>query len=329
MEDLLKCLYKKYPTYEHVRYWPVWPTDFYEVVWKAFIDDKHIFIKSFTDKGKDKWKIELDHISNFNKFVKNNNYKFSWPDIYDVLDKWYFHFLMEDVSINYTNLDFQNIEREELIKIYEWCWEIFAEFAEYLWSNVYISEEVVVDQLIDKIDWYSKIIDLSLLWLIDKNLIQDSIKYLKSELYSDSFLVKKRFSFWAFHSAHVFIDDANIKLIDFWHLGYLSKEMEILSLIWSRYLLSVDNYNSYEIWYRECRKTIEDYLNNSNTEYALVFLIMKLLWTIYIDFWDLMIHNKNNILKMKKQWVDVIENAKKWIIWNQRLLYNVIKNFNH
>jgi hypothetical protein len=307
--------------------------------------EEKTYIKAFTEQWKLLWKAEKEMIDLFNTFSLTNESLFSGPDIIDY-NKDPLYFTMTDIEKTKQKIDFASSTHEELIKLYDLYREVFSEFEKFSWGKS--TSEIGTMQKymlrIKKLEEKIRVLKMAFAMAIKKqqqkklnafmskwrgfveksgqfSINEQDVKKLYEELYNKVSSFDMEYDFGRLWTGHVFTDGTDYSLVDFDNVWYQIQNSESLWIVWSNVLLAVEKYNSYDDWAKDFYKWF-DYLKNTtkNESLLLLQLFMKIVATIYADYWHLMIANEKNRSDIIASWFLPEENAKKWIEWNGKLL---------
>lgn len=354
INELIDKLNPQFPEMEFFKEWCAAADVKTNVIGK---DSEH-YLKAFTTKaGLISGKNELDIIQLFNTFSDQTWASFSWPEIIQSAQKddmlW---FLMNDIEQSGKHMiDFPSYDQQELINIYKQYKEEFTEFEKFSKWKISTTKSPLLQKYVHSIKTLQRKIQLleEKLWLFNKmtqtlikkkqtTQIQDYIhrwkEYVETVIDVDEKNILKLFSvlqskvkkydfeysFGRFWTDHVFTDGKKTQLIDFDNVWYQINGSELVGMIWSNLLYSVENYDSYEEWKALFEKRY-DTLLDTNKKYkglADLLLFQKIIGTIFMDYGNLSF-SSDNIKKIEDKGMSAVDNREKWIQWNYRLLWEM------
>lgn len=323
------------------------------LIWK---NNDH-YLKAFTKAWLISGKNELDIIQLFNTFSEKTWSAFSWPEIIEVEQKddilW---FLMNDIEQSGKQMiDFSSYDQQELINIYLKYREEFSEFEKFTKWKITTNHNPKLQKYIHSIQLLEKKIKLleEKLWILRwstkymvenkqqaqinsridkwKQYVQGVIDYDKEEILKSFSILQKKirkydfdYSYWRFWTWHVFTDGQETQLIDFDNVWYQIAGSELVAIIWSNLLYSVEDYNSYDEWKLMFEKRYKALLDMDRNQKSIsnLLLFQKIIWTIFMDYWNLSF-SPDNIKKIENKWISPEMNRKKWVEWNYKLLQEV------
>lgn len=131
------------------------------------------------------------------------------------------------------------------------------------------------------------------------------------------------YNFWRLWTWHVFADKEREKftLLDFDNVSYQIEWTELIWIMWSNLLISVWKYDTYEAWkadYREWYQKLLETYEDKNLIKLLLFV--KLVWTIFEDYWHLIFVGRNKGENSKN-----FEEIKKWVQRNYEALQELME----